>query len=193
MKRFIFPDPLDALCWLQPDSMVSPIVGVLDKHPANNATCQSFDVPATVPNKNGATLTIQKHGFGSVVLHGILDTITAGGGGFECDVFRLQRSGGCSFEVTNTQQPITFNSNGGSGSFEINTAAGCKWDADEDSQAEDFVKVASGVIDGPGTKTFTVFSTAQQPQPPLPRSGYILIYDRNDPNLFAARVLIRQQ
>jgi hypothetical protein len=126
------------------------------------------------------------------LLHGILDTITAGGGGFECDVFRLQRSAGCSFEVTNTQQPITFGQNGGSGSFEISAATGCKWDADEDAVAEDFVKVAGGVVNGSGTKTFTVFSTTQAPQPPLPRSGYIQIFDVNDPSGFAARVLIKQ-
>src|SRR5215475_8226712 len=116
MKRYIFPDPLDATCKLQPDSMTVPIVGVPDTHPANNAPCQSFNVPATVPNKNGATLTIEKTGFASVVLHGILDTVTAGGGGFECDVFKLQTC--CRYEVT-TQQPIpiTFGANGGAGSF----------------------------------------------------------------------------
>ena len=191
MKRYIFPDPLDATCKLQPDSMASPIVGVADTHPANGAPCQSFDVPATVPNKNGATLTIEKAGFASVVLHGILDTVTAGGGGFECDVFKLQRC--CNYEVT-TQQPITFNSNGGSGSFQVKTTAGCKWDADEDQVAEDFVKVASGVIDGTGTKTFTVFSAAQAPQPPLPRSGYILIYAQNGggSGLAVTKVLIQQ-
>lgn len=193
MKRFIFPDPLDAVCLLQPDSLTSPILGVLDKHPDNNATCQSFDVPSSVPNRNGATLTIQKHGFGSIVLHGILETATPGGGGFECDVFRLQPSSGCRFEVVNTTQPIVFGPNGGSGSFEISAVAGCKWDADEDAVAEDFVKVAGGVTTGSGTRTFTVRSTTQAPQPPLPRSGYIQIFDVNDPSGFAARVLIKQQ
>lgn len=190
MKRFIFPVPIDAVCLLKPDSMSSAILGVLDTDP-NGAQCQSFDVPSTVPNRNGATLTIKKHGFAPIELHGVLDTVTPGGGGFECDVFRMQKCVGCSFEVTSAQ-PITFNSQGGTGSFDIQAAAGCKWDADEDSQAEDFVKVASGVIDGTGTKTFTVFSIAQRPQPPLPRSGYIQIFDRNDPNSFAARVLIQQ-
>src|SRR5262252_7107265 len=134
MKRFIFPDPLDATCKLQPDSMSVAIVGVPDTHPSNNAPCQSFNVPSTVPNKNGATLTIEKSGFATVVLHGILDTVTAGGGGFECDVFKLQKC--CNYEVT-TQQPIIFGSNGGTGSFEVKTIAGCKWDADEDHLAED--------------------------------------------------------
>ena len=81
MKRYIFPDPLDATCKLQPDSLAAPIAGVPDTHPANGAPCQSFNVPATVPNKNGATLTIEKPGFASLVLHGILDTITTGGSG----------------------------------------------------------------------------------------------------------------
>src|SRR5262245_21592274 len=130
--------PLDARCTLMPDSTPgSPITGQPDTHPTNGAPCQSFNVPATVPNKNGATITIQKDSFVPIVLHGILDTVTSGGGGFECDVFRLQRW--CNFEVT-TPQPITFNSNGGSGSFEIKTGAGCTWDADEDSAAEDWVK-----------------------------------------------------
>ena len=79
MKRFIFPDPLDATCKLQPDSMAQPIVGVADTHPVNGAPCQSFNVPSTVPDQNGATLTIQKSGFIPVVLHGILDTVTPGG------------------------------------------------------------------------------------------------------------------
>jgi hypothetical protein len=190
MKRYIFPDPLDAACKLQPDSMAVPIVGVADTHPANGAPCQSFDVPATVPNKNGATLTIEKSGFASLVLHGILDTITAGGGGFECDVFKLP--GCCRYAVTN-QNPITFDSNGGNGSFTINTTAQCKWDADEDTVAEDFVKVASGVIVGTGTKTFRVFSEAQAPQPPLPRSGYINIFDAGSGGALVTKVLIIQQ
>lgn len=93
MKRYIFPDPLDATCKLHPDSLASPITGVPDTHPSNGAPCVSFDVPATVPNKNGASLTIEKRGFAPIVLHGILDTITVGGGGFECDVFRMVKAG----------------------------------------------------------------------------------------------------
>lgn len=125
MKRFIFPDPLDATCKLQPDSMAQPIVGVADTHPANGAPCQSFNVPSTVPNKNGATLTIQKSGFIPVVLHGILDTVTPGGGGFDCDVFRLQAG----YEV-NFPQPLVFDSNGGTGTIQVTTAPGSQWAAD---------------------------------------------------------------
>src|SRR5262249_50597221 len=147
MKRYIFPDPLDARCSLQPDSMPGqPIIGVPDHHPANGAPCQSFDVPASVPNKNGASLTIEKDGFVAIVLHGILDTVTAGGGGFECDVFRLHAR----FEVT-IPQPLTFDANGGTGSFSINTSAGFKWSADESATAEDWVIVDPRVVDGSGT------------------------------------------
>lgn len=91
MKSYIFPDPLDAHCELQPDAWASPIVGLLDKHPANGADCQSFDV-SQVPNKQGATLTITKSGFAPYVLHGILDVTVPTG--FLCDVFRLQKAGG---------------------------------------------------------------------------------------------------
>jgi hypothetical protein len=98
MKRYIFPDPpehLDAHCELQPDSMSTPIVGVRDTHPANGAPCISFDVPAGVPNLNGAALRIVKKGYVlSGVLHGLLDTVTPGGGGYECDVFTLVKVGG---------------------------------------------------------------------------------------------------
>jgi hypothetical protein len=163
----------------------SPIVGVPDTHPTNGAPCQSFDVPGSVPNKNGATLTIEKSGFIPIVLHGILDTVTPGGGGFECDVFRLQ--GRCNFEVT-TPQPITFGRTGGNGTFEVKAKAGCKWWADRDQQAEDFVHVDSHVVDGTGTKTFSVDSDAVQP--PLPRSGSILILAEDGAVL--TKVLIQQ-
>lgn len=190
MKRYIFPDPLDATCKLQPDSMTTPIVGVADTHPSNGAACQSFNVPSTVPNKNGATLTIEKPGFSSLVLHGILDTITTGGGGFECDVFKLP---GCCRYAVMSQSPVTFDANGGTGSFTINTTAQCKWDADEDTVAEDFVKVAGGTVVGSGTKTFTVFSETQAPQPPLPRSGYINIFDVGAGGALVTKVFIVQQ
>lgn len=94
MKRYIFPDPLTAHCVLTPDLGAPPIVGVADTHPANGAPCQSFDVPPSVPNKTGAALTLELRGYAPIVLHGILDTITVGGGGFECDVFRMQKAGG---------------------------------------------------------------------------------------------------
>lgn len=92
MKRYIFPDPLDATCTLQPDES-GPIHGQPDTHPSNGAPCQSFDVPSSVPNKHGALLTIEKKGYAPYILHGILDTVTAGGGGYEVDVFRLQKVG----------------------------------------------------------------------------------------------------
>ena len=172
MKRYIFPDPLDATCKLQPDSMAQPIVGVADTHPANGAPCQSFNVPSTVPNKNGATLTIQKSGFVPVVLHGILDTATPGGGGFDCDVFRLQAG----YEV-NFPQPLVFDSNGGTGTIQVTTAPGSQWAADPGATAEDWVTIPGGSVNGTGTKTFTVKSAAQLPQVPLPRSGFIIVFE----------------
>jgi hypothetical protein len=92
MKSYIFPDPPDARCVLQPDSMSSPIVGQSDAHPANGAPCQSFDVPPSVPNRNGASLLIEKEGYASYSMHGVLDTTTPTG--FICDVFMLQKTGG---------------------------------------------------------------------------------------------------
>ncbi len=97
MKRYIFPNPpehLDAHCELQPDNHET-IVGVRDVHPDNGAPCISFDVPADVPDRNGADLRITKRGYVlSGVMHGILGTKTPGGGGFECDVFTLVKASG---------------------------------------------------------------------------------------------------
>lgn len=94
MKRYIFPDPLDMHCELQPDSLPSPLIGVPDTHPTNGAPCQSFDVPSSVPNRNGAVLTLSRRGYTTLTFHGILETLTAGGGGFEVDVFRVPKAGG---------------------------------------------------------------------------------------------------
>jgi len=82
---------------------------------------------------------------------------------------------GCSYQVT-TQQPIVFGAAGGSGTFAVSARSGCKWNADEDHNAEDWVKVAGGVVDGTGNMTFNVMSDTQQPNVPLPRSGFINIY-----------------
>ena len=81
----------------------------------------------------------------------------------------------CRYQVKN-QQPIAFGASGGSGSFAVSTGSGCKWNADEDSQAEDWVKVAGGTITGAGTMNFNILSDVQQPNVPLPRMGYINIY-----------------
>lgn len=89
MKRYIFPDPTDFHCELQPDSMATAIIGVPDHHPTNGAACQSFEIPPSVPHNNGAALTLSKPGYGAYTFHGILDTLTDGGGGYEVDVFRL--------------------------------------------------------------------------------------------------------
>jgi hypothetical protein len=96
----------------------------------------------------------------------------------------------CQYNVASSQ-PIVFASNGGSGSFTINAKSGCKWNADEDNQAEDWVKVAGGTIDGAGTMKFTVMSAAQQPNVPLPRAGYIDVY--SDAGKVVAKVRIEQK
>src|SRR5262245_22064607 len=82
---------------------------------------------------------------------------------------------GCKYKVT-SQQPIVFNASGGPGSFTISAGSSCKWNADEDHNAEDWVKVAGGVITGTGSMSFNVLSAAQQPNVPLPRSGFINVY-----------------
>lgn len=98
MKRYIFPDPMkDADCTLQPDSLPAPIVGVPDVHPDGNKPCVSFDVPDSVPTGNGAWLKVEwpkGAGLAPYALHGFLDTVTPGGGGFACDIFRGQKVGG---------------------------------------------------------------------------------------------------
>ncbi len=96
----------------------------------------------------------------------------------------------CQYNVA-SPQPIVFDSNGGAGSFTINAKSGCKWNADEDHQAEDWVKVASGTMDGTGTMKFTVMSAAQQPNVPLPRAGYINVYD--DSGKIVTKVRIEQK
>ncbi len=98
IKRYIFPDPLQgATCKLQPDSLPSPIVGVPSTHPVNGAPCISFDVPDSVPNENGAWLRIEwdkSLRLAPYELHGILNTVASGGGGFQCDIFKGQKVGG---------------------------------------------------------------------------------------------------
>ena len=97
---------------------------------------------------------------------------------------------GCSYQVT-SQQPIVFTPAGGPGTFAIKANTGCKWNADEDHNAEDWVKVAGGVIDGTGNMTFNVLSAAQQPNVPLPRSGFINIY--KDGSNVVTKVEIQQK
>jgi hypothetical protein len=110
---------------------------------------------------------------------------------FTVAVFAVVVTGcSCRYDVASAQ-PIVFDSNGGAGSFTINAKSGCKWNADEDNQAEDWVKVASGTMDGTGTMKFTVMSAAQQPNVPLPRAGYINVYD--DGGKVVTKVRIEQK
>ena len=99
---------------------------------------------------------------------------------------------GCHYSVT-SQQPMVFNPSGGQGSFTIHAGNGCKWNADEDMSAEDWVKVAGGVITGSGSMSFNVLSAAQQPNVPLPRTGFINVYQDGSGGGPSARVEIRQQ
>jgi|SRR4051794_29684595 len=99
---------------------------------------------------------------------------------------------GCHYQVT-TQQPIVFTAAGGSGSFAVSAGSSCKWNADEDHNAEDWVKVAGGVITGTGSMSFNVLSAAQQPNVPLPRSGFINIYQDGSGAGPVTKVEIRQQ
>ncbi len=96
IKRYVRPDPMSVTaCQLKPDSLTEPIDGVRDVHPTDGQPCFRFDVPDGVPNKNGAWLWIvwPRNVGAPIAQHGLLDTITTGGGGFECDIFRAQKTG----------------------------------------------------------------------------------------------------
>lgn len=99
---------------------------------------------------------------------------------------------GCRFTTSGTQ-PASFGPNGGSGTFTVTaSSASCKWNADEDSQAEDWVKVAGGTVTGSGSMNFTVLSATQQPNVPLPRSGNIQIYEDGSNSTAKATVKVSQ-
>jgi hypothetical protein len=81
-------------CQLKPDS-IDPIDGVDALHPTDGQPCIMFDVPDSVPNKNGCWLWIEwpkQFGLAPIAQHGLLDMITAGGGGLEFDIFRGQKA-----------------------------------------------------------------------------------------------------
>jgi len=99
---------------------------------------------------------------------------------------------GCKYQTSGTQ-PSTFGPNGGSGTFTVTTnKPGCKWNADEDSHAEDWVKVAGGTVTGSGSMNFTVLSAQQQPNVPLPRSGNIQIFEDGSNSTAKAVVKVSQ-
>jgi hypothetical protein len=99
---------------------------------------------------------------------------------------------GCTYQTSATQ-PATFGPNGGTGTFSVTTnKTSCKWNADEDSQAEDRVKVAGGTVTGSGSMNFTVSSQAQQPNLPLPRSGNIQIFEDGSKATAKATVKVTQ-
>lgn len=94
MNRYFFPEPVD----VDEGTLESDVAGLVatghpDVHPDNGAPCQRFDVTGW-PNLQGATLTWKKRGFLVDRHHGVLDTVTPGGGGFQVDVYPLQKAGG---------------------------------------------------------------------------------------------------
>ena len=99
---------------------------------------------------------------------------------------------GCQY-TTSAAQPASFGPNGGSGSFTVTTSKpSCKWNADEDSTAEDFVKVAGGTVTGTGSMNFTVYSAQQAPNPSLPRAGNIQVFEDGSSSTAKATVKVSQ-
>lgn len=70
MKRYIFPNPIDSTCVLTTDGGII-IRGVADTYP-DGEPCQSYTIPASVPNSQGAGELISHAGYVSVQHHGIL-------------------------------------------------------------------------------------------------------------------------
>lgn len=69
-KAYIFPAEVHGR--LVHDTAGWTVESVPDTHPDNSAACQSFDIPAGTPNRNGATLTLTQPGLAFPVQHGIL-------------------------------------------------------------------------------------------------------------------------
>lgn len=94
-KYYIFPEPLDSLCVMTTDAGVE-LTAQPDIHPANHARCQSYAIPSTVPNGNGATQVITHEGLVKDQHHGILcwgelaKVMPSGQASFFVDVFPLQ-------------------------------------------------------------------------------------------------------
>ena len=71
MKLVIFPSPLDAACTLTHDTGGWSLTGVPDVDPSGRPG-QSFTIPDTTPDQNGAALTVKATGYQSLQLRGIL-------------------------------------------------------------------------------------------------------------------------
>lgn len=94
MTFYLFPNPLDASVVLETDGGVV-INGQPATHPTNGAPCQACVIPSTVPNANGAHLTITHEGMVTDSHHGILAwgdearVVPKGQAAFFVDVFPL--------------------------------------------------------------------------------------------------------
>jgi hypothetical protein len=77
--------------------------------------------------------------------------------------------GGCSYSLN--PNSASFTAEGGSGSFNVNTAAGCDWTA---TPSLSFITVTSGEGSGPGTVNYTVASN-----PGGSRTGLIRVEGQN--------------
>jgi hypothetical protein len=95
MKLFIFPDPLDATCVLTHDTGPS-FTGQPDVHPVGRLG-QSFELPASIPDSNGAQLEISADGKVPLRQRGVLMTANSPLGNlaaFLADDFRLPNGAG---------------------------------------------------------------------------------------------------
>jgi hypothetical protein len=95
----------------------------------------------------------------------------------------------CSYQL-NTPSSVTFGPSGGTGDVTVTTTASCRWFTDISSATEDWVRfINSSTVQGSGTRTFAVFSSTQAPQPPLPRSGPVFVYqDGTNLRLFSVAI-----
>ena len=85
-QLLIFPTPLDLVCTLTHDVAGWTLASHPGTHPANNAPCQVFDLPAGTPDGNGATLTLPGTR-GPTNYHGVLYLHLPTGVGLVVDVF----------------------------------------------------------------------------------------------------------
>jgi hypothetical protein len=82
----------------------------------------------------------------------------------------------CGYRM-DTAATQTFGAQGGSGNITLTASSGCQWYVDESANSEDFVEVSASTITGSGTRSFTVHSNTTAPQPPLPRSGPVYVFE----------------
>lgn len=97
----------------------------------------------------------------------------------------------CAYNLQ-TPSSFTFGPAGGSGTITVNTRSSCRWYAEGNANAEDWVRVPSPVRSGTASVTFSVAPADQLPQLPLPRSGAIDVFkEGTNERLF--RILVEQR